>query len=196
VSDKTKTIKIGLDLDGVLARHSLSGFWFRIRKAKEEALRNLGSSSYYYPKTFLERWAWMMIDWFRRPLAKKERDLLIGFANVQNIQFFLITGRFGFLKQLTLKWLRKNNLFSCFDKIAINVDDGDPTLFKARSISKFTIDCFVDDDLEVLKKLTKISSAKLYWLVPQYRDKRENGHPQIRSVTNLTQVFREVISGE
>jgi len=137
-----------------------------------------------------------MIDWFRPPLAKKERDLLINFASVQNIQFFLITGRFGFLKQLTLRWLRKNNLFDCFDEIVVNIDDKEPALFKARSISRLEIDYFVDDDLEVLKKLTKTSSAKLYWLVPQYRDKKENGHSGIRNVANLTQVFREVISGE
>jgi len=196
VSNKTETIKIGFDLDGVLAKHSLGGFWFRLRKAKEEALRNLGTSSYYYPKTFLERWAWVIIDWFRWPLAKGEKKLLIDFARRQNVKVFLITGRFGFLKQLTLRWLRKNNLFSCFDRIVVNVNDEDPTLAKARSISKLKIDYFIDDDLEVLKKLTKISSAKLFWLVPQYRDKKENGHPQIRSVTNLAQVFREVISGE
>jgi len=196
VSSKTKIIKIGFDLDGVLAKHSLGGFWFRLRKAKEKILKNLGASSYYYPKTFLERWAWMIIDWFRRPLAKGEKKLLIDFARCQNVKVFLVTGRFGFLKGLTLRWLQKNNLFSCFDKIVVNVNDGDPTLAKARSISKLKIDYFVDDDLEVLKKLTKISSAKLFWLVPQYRNERENSNPQIRSVTNLAQVFREVISKE
>lgn len=155
-----KTIKIGLDLDGVISRHTFGGFWFRLRKIKEKLLKKAHDSSYYYPKTWLERAAWLVIDWFRPPL--REKDLFCSLARKKKFQFFLITGRFQFLERLTQKWLKKYQLFDCFEKIFLNKQRLDPREFKAKKINQLGLDFFLDDDLETVLYLRKKTSAKIF----------------------------------
>jgi len=38
---ETNYSRIGLDLDGVVARHSLRGFWIRLRLLKEKFLKKM-----------------------------------------------------------------------------------------------------------------------------------------------------------
>ncbi len=154
-----KVIKIGFDLDGVIAQHSLGGLWFKLRMLKEKLLKKTHSSSYYFPNTFVEKIVWMLIDWFRRPYA--ERGLLSSLARTKQLQFYLITGRFQFLEKLTLKWLRKNKFSDYFEKVLINTQDLEPTAFKAKKINQLGLDFFVDDDPGVVASLKQKTAAKI-----------------------------------
>jgi len=154
-----KIIKIGFDLDGVLAQHSLGGFWFKLRKFKEKLFKKTHSSSYYFPKTLVEKIAWIIIDWFRRP--SEQRDFLVSLAKKKQLKFYLITGRFKFLERLTFKWLRKNKLFDCFEKVLVNTQDLEPTEFKAKKINRLGLDFFIDDDPDTISCLRKKTAAKI-----------------------------------
>ena len=152
-------IKIGFDLDGVLAQHALGGFWFKLRKLKEKLLKKTHSSSYYFPKTFIEKIGWMAIDWFRRSL--NEKDLLCSLAKKKNFKLYLITGRFKFLERLTIEWLKKNKLFTCFEKVFVNAQDLEPTGFKAKKINQLGLDFYIDDDLDTISDLRKKTSIEI-----------------------------------
>ena len=153
-------IKVGFDLDGVIAQHTLGGFWFRLRKLKEKILKKTDGKEYYYPKSFLEKAAWLIIDWCRPPL--KEKKVFCALAKDKKFQFFLITGRFKFLDKLTRRWLDKHGLTGCFEAVIINNTDLDPRRFKAEKIKSLKLDYFIDDERETVRFLRKRALAKIF----------------------------------
>ena len=178
-----KVVRVGLDLDGVIARHSLGGFWVKVRKIKEKFLKRLRSPSYYYPKTIVEMNAWKIINWLRIP--DKDGIKLIEQMRNNGYKFYLITGRFKFNYPLTIKWLKKYELFGFFEEVLVNTQDKDPIKFKLEMINKKKINCFVDDDLEVLSSFNK-ENLKLFWVVPGHRNGDENNHKHIISCSSLS----------
>lgn len=183
------TVRVGCDLDGVVAKHSLSGFWVKVRLLKEKLLKKTHTKAYYYPQTKIEQAAWKVINWFRVPDKK-------GIARLEDLRkkgyrFFLITSRFKFNEPSTQEWLKKYRLFSLFDKVIINVRDKSPSDFKVDAIAREKIDCFIDDDLEVLLALEK-TRAKLYWVVPGHRSHLENHRQKIRSCHSFAEALLEV----
>ena len=153
-------IKVGFDLDGVIAQHTLGGFWFRLRKLKEKILKKTDGKEYYYPKSFLEKAAWLIIDWCRPPL--KEKKVFCALVKDKKFQFFLITGRFKFLDKLTRKWLKKHQLTDCFEQIFVNVKNKDPRKFKNQKIQELNLDYFIDDEKETVRFLRKRVLTKIF----------------------------------
>lgn len=186
---KKTTIKIGLDLDGIVAKHSLGGFWVKVRLLKEKLLKKLHPESYYYPRTFLEKEAWKMINWLRIP--DKEGINLLKKLKRKNLKFYLITGRFNFNYPSTIRWLKKYQLWPLFEKVLVNVDDRDPTEFKVDLVKKESINYFVDDDLEVLVALQK-TPAKLFWVVPGHREGAENHGKRIVTCQSFVEALERM----
>ena len=146
-------------MDGVIARHTLGGFWFRARRLKEKILKKSHDQA-YYPKNPLEKIAWLVIDWCRPAL--KEKKEFCSLAKEGKFKFYLITGRFRFLEKLTRQWLKKHGLADCFQEIVINVQDQDPMKFKLAKIKRLKLDCFIDDEKEVVSFLRQQTSAKIF----------------------------------
>ena len=182
-----KEIRVGLDLDGVIAGHSLGGFWVRVRKFKERFLKKLHNRSYFYPKTFLEMTAWKVINWLRIPDREGVRQ--IATMEKEGYKFYLITGRFKFNYPSTIRWLKKYKIYDLFEKTLVNIEDQDPIKFKQTAIKREKISCFVDDDLEVLSSFTD-EKLKLFWVVPGHRNGNENGHKHIVSCQNFYSALR------
>jgi len=186
---ENRSVRIGCDLDGVVAKHNLSGFWVKVRLLKEKFLKKTHTKAYYYPQTKIEQIAWKVINWIRIPDNR-------GIAHLKDIRekgcrFFLITSRFKFNDPSTQKWLKKYRLFSLFDKVIVNVQDTPPIDFKIDAITREKIDFFIDDDLEVLLALEK-TRAKLYWVVPGHRSHLENHRQKIRSCHSFSEVLQEI----
>lgn len=189
VESKDNEIRIGCDLDGVVAKHSLSGFWVKVRLLKEKLLKKTHTKEYYYPATKIEQIAWKLINSLRVPDSKG----IVGLKDLheKGCHFFLITSRFEFNEPSTLSWLKKYRLSPLFDKIIINVQDKSPIDFKAGAIMREKIDFFVDDDLEVLFALEK-TKAKLFWVVPGHRNHLENHRQKIHSCHSFAEALREI----
>lgn len=189
MESKYNEIRIGCDLDGVVAKHSLSGFWVKVRLLKEKLLKKTHTKEYYYPATKIERTAWRVINFLRVPDSKG----IVGLKDLQEkgCHFFLITSRFKFNEPSTLKWLKKYRLSSLFDKIIINVQDKSPIDFKIEAVTREKIDFFIDDDLEILLALEK-TQAKLFWVVPGHRSLLENHRQKIRSCHSFAEALREI----
>lgn len=152
--------RIGFDLDGVIARHTLGGFWFWARRLKEKILKKSHQQDYYYPKNPLEKITWLIINWCRPAL--KEKKAFCNLAKKGKFKFYLVTGRFRFLEKLTRRWLKKHGLADCFQEIAINVQDQDPLKFKLAKIRSLKLDYFIDDEEEVVNFLRQQTSVKIF----------------------------------
>ncbi len=187
----TATIKVGFDLDGVLARHCLDYFWFKIRKQKESGLIANGGMSHFYPKNRWEKLVLKTINYLRR-ISFSDKNKIKTWSNLGDFQLFLITARFSFLKQLTLDWLECNNLTNLFSQIVINKEDQDPIQFKSLAINTEGLDVFIDDDLEVLEKLAVSTKAKLFWLIPGWRQKAENKRKDIVVISSIEEALKKL----
>lgn len=184
-------IKIGVDLDGVIARHDLGGFWIWLRKLKEE-IKKKHVINYYYPSNYFERIAWKVIN-NRRKLFVDHDNIFRKLSQHNEFHFYLITGRFKFLEELTLSWLEKHNLISYFRKVIINLKDIDPSIFKTRQINKLSLDYFIDDDLDTLNLLKKKTKTKLFWVVPKHKDKNQNNDSGVISSKDFTEALSELV---
>jgi len=186
-----RIIKIGVDLDGVIARHSLGGFWVILRKLKERLLKTTHSQKWYYPSTFLEKFAWKVINWLRIPFADKD-GFFASLAGGNKAKFYLVTSRFKFLEKLTADWLKKYHLDQYFAEVLINNKDINPLIFKTEIIKERGLDFFIDDDLEVIDYLKKNIGAKLFWVVPGHKDKKDNNHHDVGSGDDFTDILRKL----
>lgn len=158
-----KVIKVGLDLDGVLAEHPLGGVFFYIRQAKEKILKKVKEKKYYYPGTRLERTSWVLINSIRRP-NRKGMTVLKSLVDEGKIEAYVITSRFKFLEQMTFRWLKFFKIFDKLKAVYVNSDDKFPNEFKAKTINDLGIEIYIDDDYEAIDFLSKSTKARLFWL--------------------------------
>lgn len=187
-----KKIKIAFDLDGVVARHSLGGIWVKIRLLKEKILKKVHTKEYYYPKTGIEKAAWKVINYLRLP-NKEGIDKIRKMRRQNKFSFYLVTSRFKFNYPSTIRWLKKYRLLPLFEKVLVNVEDQDPIKFKLIVVKREGLNYFIDDDLEVLRTLCQ-TPAKLLWMVPRHRTKKENNSYQIKTCQSLAEALEEIAS--
>lgn len=188
---KKKVIRIGVDLDGVIAQHSLGGFWVWLRKLKEKILKKASVSNYYYPSTVFEKLGWRVINWVRKPLADK-KGLFASLAKKKGVKFYLITSRFQFLEKLTKRWLKKHKLDFYFHRVLINIGDLDPFEFKTRMIKTLDLDFFIDDDLDSINYLKKKTKARFFWVVPGHKEKSDNHDNRVITCEDFIEALRKI----
>lgn len=182
-------IKIGCDLDGVVAKHSLGGLWVKLRILKERMLKKAKDKDYYYPKTELERFAWKIINWLR--VADKEGTDLLKKLKGENFIFYLVTSRLKFNYSSTIDWLKKRTLLPVFEEVLVNVQNENPVEFKVKAVEREKINYFIDDDLEVLTALCR-TKAKLFWVIPGHRNGEENHEGRITNCQSFADALGEI----
>jgi hypothetical protein len=80
-------------------------------------------------------------------------------------KYFLISGRFNFLKGRTDNFIKQYGLEKVFKAMYFNYKNEQPHQFKETVIKKLNLDRFVDDDLQVLEYLSdKNRETKFFWL--------------------------------
>jgi hypothetical protein len=93
------------------------------------------------------------LNYIKNPILAKQNN------------FYLISSRFGFLKQRTADLIQKYDLNKVFKKMYFNYENRQPHEFKNEIIKKLKLDKFVDDDLQLLEYLTnKNPGIKFFWL--------------------------------
>ena len=186
-----KVVRIGVDLDGVVAKHPWRGFWVWLRRSKEKLLKKTARSRYYYPSTVVERLGWWVINWLKTP-AVVPGDLFFSLAADPGVEFYLVTSRFKFLEASTLKWLEKHQLAKCFKKILINTTDSDPLKHKKQMVEKFKLDYFIDDSLEVVYQLCRRTKANIFWVVPAHKKPKDNHDRRVVTSKSLLAVVKNI----
>lgn len=188
---KQKIIRIGFDLDGVIAKHPMRGLWVWSRKLKEKILKRTRSPVYYYPTSIIERLAWKFINRRRLPFDDLDK-LFSSLFKKKEIKYYLVTSRFKFLDKLTKDWLKKHGLNSYFEKIIINSNDISPYIFKADAINNLKLNFFIDDDLDVINYIKKKTQTRLFWIVPKYIDKSDNNDKQVVAAKDLNTALKNL----
>lgn len=184
-------LKIGVDMDGVVAKHELGGFWVWLRKRKEDWFKRSGDKRYYFPRTAIERFAWRVINRSKKPsISALEMESLIGNSNVE---LYLVTSRFKFLEQMTCDWLDHYGLKKYFKTVRINKNDLDPLEYKHQAVKELGLVGFIDDDLELVDYFMDKLDIDLFWVVPKHRNRQENGHSQVFACSDFKEALKEVV---
>lgn len=98
-----------------------------------------------------------------RPKILKNTGFLKNFSKSNN-QIFLVSSRYRFLEDLTMKLLEEYGIKNKFTKIYLNTKNEQPHLFKEKMIRKLRINIFIDDDLKLLMYLkSRCPNTKLFF---------------------------------
>ena len=86
----------------------------------------------------------------------------------KNHKLYLISSRFGFLKDRTQAIVKQHNFDKLFHGLHFNYENKQPHLFKTAIIKEKGLDMYIDDDLHLIKYVAKhMPQTKFYWLNPK-----------------------------
>lgn len=157
---KRKKLRVGFDLDGVLLYNPA-----RIVRPiislmkKKKVLIDREELEFYVPKPGVGQFFWEL-------LHKSSVWVAPGFEQIKQlkdqklIEPYLITGRFGHLKQDYLKWKQKMRADQLFLNCYMNDRDEQPHLFKERMIKELKLDIFIEDNWDIVQYLDQTFSQK------------------------------------
>lgn len=167
-----KILKVGLDLDGVilynparLARPLISLFKKLVLHKKKV--------SFYLPKTDIEKTFWR---WFHKSsiFVAPGFDRIKEMAKKREIEAYIITARYDFLKDDFERWLDKIQAKKYFKGCYYNKKNEQPNLFKERLINKLDLDIYIEDNWDIVKYLnSKIKN-------PSYAKEATEGKPKCK----------------
>lgn len=177
-------MRIGFDLDRVFINYPpfLSARLIdKIYKLKEN-----GELLYRFPSKPEQLLRISSHHYFFRPAIQKNIAILKKLDH-ENNKLFLISSRFGFLKNRTDSIMKKYGLSQYFDGIYFNFKNKQPHEFKNEIIKKLNLDTYIDDDLALLKFVGKQNNKiKLYWLNYKYS---KNLEENLFAIKDLSEIF-------
>lgn len=157
-----RVIKVGLDFDGVVAYNP-----FRIVRPIVAFLKRnfLGVKKlkFYYPKSHWQQIFWIILH-NSSVFPARGTQLLKELIKDGKIEAHLITARYSFLDDHLNNWLRRYGLQHLFKSINLNKSDKQPHLFKDEIISKYKLDYYIEDNLDIVKYLNSKFGTKIYWI--------------------------------
>jgi hypothetical protein len=180
-------MKLGFDLDRVLISYPpfIPGDiidWIYKRHNK--------GLSYRFPGKIEQKIRiFFHLPFFRKPI--KENLEAIKKNWFPREEFYLISGRFSFLRKRTEQILKLYEIDKFFKERYFNFQDEQPHIFKYRIIKNLKLDKYVDDDLDLLNFLAKKHlQTKLYWLNSKGSPKRGKIPKEITPIKNLFEFFK------
>jgi hypothetical protein len=160
------TLKIGLDLDGVVLFNPIRIFRPFTGLIKPLIFKKNKSNEFYFPHTSIEKFVWRLLHktslW-----PAKGMDEIIKMSKKNNVKLYLITSRYDFLKEDFEEWVKKLKAESYFAECIYNKDNLQPQLYKENLIEKLDLDIFVEDNwgiVEHLYRKLKDKGVKIFWI--------------------------------
>ncbi|MFZ6034696.1 MAG: hypothetical protein ACOYUB_00910 [Patescibacteria group bacterium] len=189
-----KILKVGFDLDGVILYNPLRNFRpfaKQILKPMKATILHQEKENFYLPKSPMEKWLWMMIHKtsFR---VNRGYDELRKLAKGKGYEFFLITGRYGFLETDYKNWLKKINAEHTFKACYLNRDNAQPNAFKEKMIKRLKLDFYVEDNWDIIEKLNHHTGSNILWIT-NFVDRRipyENKFNDLKEVFSFLKKYR------
>lgn len=158
-----KKLKIGFDFDKVFVDYPPfipTVIIDRLYKKQNTTL------SYRFPHLFEQKIRILSHHRLFRPPIKHNIESLKKMSNDKNFELYLISGRFGFLKTQTQRWIEFYEFDKFFKNLYFNFDNRQPHEFKNAMIQKLKIDKYIDDDLDTLRFLSEQNpKIEFYWLI-------------------------------
>ena len=122
-----------------------------------------------------------------RPPITENIDFLKQLVKNKEHKYYLISSRFGFLKNETNYLIKKYGFDKMFHQLYFNFDNKQPHLFKDGVIKKIKIHRYIDDDLPLLNFLANSSPGTLFfWL---NRKKKEKLDKNLRAIVHISEMF-------
>ncbi|MDO8429565.1 MAG: hypothetical protein Q7S88_02955 [Candidatus Daviesbacteria bacterium] len=183
-------MRIGFDLDKIFIDYppfipTQTIDWLYRHSPKDLFRKNTNSQlSYHIPKPGLERLIRRLshLDFLRPKITSNAMFL----SSLGGHSLYLISSRYKFLENLTLKILGKYDLITPFTAIYLNNKDLQPHKFKEQKIKELNLDIYLDDDLRLLKYLkSKDIKTKLLWYNPKFKGQTKFGIPVLASVSDI-----------
>lgn len=176
-----KKIRIGLDLDGVIL-YNPARIMRPIIKLVKSIFFKKRLSTFYIPKSDFEKKMWYIFHKSSIFVAPG-MDLVKKHAKNKNIEFYVITGRFDYLKEDLYKWIDKIHGRKFLKGIFHNKDDEQPHIFKERMLKKLKLDYFVEDNLNIVDHLHRNTKTRIFWIYNIFdkRVKYQYKHPTLKS---------------
>lgn len=181
-------MKIGFDLDRIFIDHppfipsEVVDRLYR-KKTKGELLYRIPTS----PEQTLRRLSHLPL--FRPPIASN-----ISFLSEisKKHDLYLVSSRYNFLEDITMLLMKKYKLDICFDQMYFNFENKQPHIFKDEKIKTLKLDRFVDDDLPLLRFLTRENPQTLFFWLNNKSTKRIN-NSNIYSITDLCCILNKYV---
>lgn len=155
-------MRIGFDLDQVFVDKPPVipyAVLERLYKKKNTSL------AYRIPGLFEQRIRILSHHWIFRPPIKENIDALSEISMDKALELYMITGRFGFLRNRTSAILKRYRIEGYFKGIYLDVQNEQPHVFKNRMLQKFHIEKYVDDDVDLLLYLSERNpGVHFFWL--------------------------------
>jgi hypothetical protein len=161
--ERRNSILIGVDFDGVITQNPLRAARVLVAIIKHRILRKR-KLSFFVPKGKIQRMIYYIGVIAPNIWPADGIDLLKAMSKTGDYTFVLVTGRYGFVERQTIDWIKKYGLVSSFQKIFINVHQEQPHEFKKRIISKEKFDYYIEDNWDIVRKLTDTSKTKIFWI--------------------------------
>ncbi|HVZ59104.1 MAG TPA: hypothetical protein VG935_05115 [Patescibacteria group bacterium] len=177
-------MKIGFDLDKIFVDYPPlipDGLIDRLyrKKANGELLYRMPSR----PEQLLRQ---MSHHPLLRPPIKKNISFLKSLAKDHH-RLYLISSRFGFLEEQTSRLMKNLGLDRLFEGVYFNFTNEQPHIFKEKILASLHLDCYVDDDLYLLKYIAKNNPrTNFFWLCNQ----KDKSHlpTNIQAISDLSQL--------
>lgn len=185
--------RIGFDFDKVFVNYPpLVPSIFINRFYKKRTTGN-GEPLYRIPGTF-EKYIRVFSHYPLFRHAIKTNIETLAKISQKNLDIYLISSRFSFLKKRTNSWIKKHNIKKFFKEMFFNFGDEQPHLFKNRIINKLHLDIFVDDDLDLLQFLSKKNPHIHFFWIDKPSHSIQNLPKNIQHITTLEDLYKKVFN--
>lgn len=160
--NKRKPLRVGFDLDGVILYNPVRIIRPLISFVKHLFLHKK-LVSFYVPSNRWEKLIFRLFHYssiFVAPGFAQLKQM----ADSHEIEAYIITARYNFLKADFHSWLRKIDARRYFVECKLNENNQQPHIFKREMIEKFNFDVFVDDNWDIVQYLSKNTKATVIWV--------------------------------
>lgn len=162
-----KQIRVGFDLDGVLLYNPVRIIRPIMVFVKKYILKR-DLNKFYYPKNKFEKSVWWFLhksSLWPAPGIQSLKKLI----KEKKIKAYIISARYESLESDFKKWTKIIDPKKQFSGYFFNDKNEQPQLFKEKMIKKLELNCFVEDNWDIVKHLNlrfqnKNSKLKIFWI--------------------------------
>lgn len=160
--DPHKPLRVGFDLDGVILYNPA-----RIARPLIVLFKNLFFHQkkvlFYIPTSKWEKFLYRLIHKTSIFVAGGYEDL-IQMIQKKEIEAYIITARYSFMKDDFEQWIQKLDAKKYFTVCMMNKNNEQPHLYKQKAIEKLHLDIFVEDNWDIVTYLSHNTHAKIFWI--------------------------------
>lgn len=158
-----KIIKVGFDLDGILLYNPTRIARPIIAFLKKYFLKR-DLKRFYYPKTALEKFIWLILHktslWPAPGINNLKKLIKKG-----KIKAYVISARYESLEKDFKRWQKKIDPENIFSGWFYNKKNDQPHLYKQKMIEKLKLNIFVEDNWDIVDYLKKSQNkCQIFWL--------------------------------